>query len=75
MIRIILILAAFILILFGIRLVKLLANFRSGSSSGIDDLKDRATHLKNKYKDLEEADFKDISTPDEENDSSKEDNV
>ena len=75
MIRIILILAAFILILFGIRLVKLLANFRSGSSSGIDDLKDRATHLKNKYKDLEEADYKDISTPDEENDSSKEDNV
>lgn len=75
MIRIILILAALILILFGIRLVKLLANFRSGSSSGIDDLKDRATHLKNKYKDLEEADFKDISTPDEENDSSKEDNV
>lgn len=75
MIRIILILAALILILFGIRLVKLLANFRSGSSSGIDDLKERATHLKNKYKDLEEADFKDISTPDEENDSSKEDNV
>ena len=75
MIRIILILAALILILFGIRLVKLLANFRSGSSSGIDDLKERATHLKNKYKDLEEADFKDITTPDEENDSSKEDNV
>jgi hypothetical protein len=75
LIRIILIIAAFILILFGIRLVKLLANFRSGSTSGIDDLKDRATHLKNKYKDLEEADFRDITPPDEENDSLKDDNA
>jgi hypothetical protein len=56
-------------------LVKLLANFRSGSTSGIDDLKDRATHLKNKYKDLEEADFRDITPPDEENDSLKDDNA
>jgi uncharacterized membrane protein len=75
LIRIILILAAFIFILFVIRLVKLLTNFKSGSTSGIDDLKDKAEHLKNKYKDLEEADFRDITLPDEESDSFKEDNA
>jgi hypothetical protein len=75
LIRIILILAAFILILFGIRLVKLLSNYRSGPKSGIDDLKNRANHLKNKYKDLEEADFRDITSSDEDNDSSKKNNA
>jgi hypothetical protein len=52
-----------------------LTNFKSGSTSGIDDLKDKAEHLKNKYKDLEEADFRDITLPDEESDSFKEDNA
>jgi len=69
--RIILILAAALLILFVFRLVKLLAKFRTGSRPNLDDLKDRATHLKNKYKDLEEADFRDVTPPNEESDSSK----
>jgi hypothetical protein len=69
--------AAFILIVFVIRLVKLMSQFRSGPSSrtNIEDLKDRASHLKNKYKDLEDADFRDITLPDDENDSFKEDNA
>lgn len=69
--RIILILAAALLILFVFRLVKLLAKFRTGSRPNLDDLKDRASHLKNKYKDLEEADFRDVTPPNEESDSSK----
>lgn len=69
--RIILILVAALLILFVFRLVKLLAKFRTGSRPNLDDLKDRASHLKNKYKDLEEADFRDVTPPNEESDSSK----
>lgn len=69
--------AVFILIVFVIRLVKLMSQFRSGTSSqtNIEDLKDRASHLKNKYKDLEDADFRDITLPNDENDSFKEDNA
>jgi len=73
--RIILIMAVAILILFAFRLVKLLNKFGSGSRPNVDDLKDRASHLKNKYKDLEDADFRDVTPPDKESDSSKEDNA
>ena len=73
--RIILIMAVAILILFGFRLVKLLSKFGSGSRPNVDDLKNRATNLKNKYKDLEEADFRDVTPPDEESDPSKKNNA
>lgn len=63
--RIILIIAVIILIFFVAKLVRLLRNYGSGSRSNIDDLKDRASHLKNKYKDIQEADFTEI--PPEEN--------
>ena len=73
--RIILIMAVAILILFAFRLVKLLSKFGSGSRPNVDDLKNRATNLKNKYKDLEEADFRDVTPPDEESDPSKKNNA
>ena len=62
--RIILIMAVALLILFAYRLIKLISKFGSGSKPNIDDLKDRASKLKNKYKDLEEADYRDITPPD-----------
>jgi hypothetical protein len=67
--------AVVLLALFGFRLVKLLARFGSRSRPSMDDLKNRATNLRNKYKDLEEADYRDISPSDEESDSSKKDNA
>jgi len=73
--RIILIMAIVLLVLFGIRLVKLLTKFGSGSRLNIDDLKKKTNNLRNKYKDLEEADFRDITPTDEESDSSKKDNA
>jgi len=62
--RIILIMAVALLILFAYRLIKLISKFGSGSKPNVDDLKDRASKLKNKYKDLEEADYRDITPPD-----------
>lgn len=73
--RIILIMAVAILILFAFRLVKLLSKFGSTSRPNVDDLKNRATNLKNKYKDLEEADFRDVTPPNEESDPSKKNNA
>jgi len=59
-----------ILVFFAYRFIKLLYNFKSASKPNIDDLKDRAEHLKNKYKNVEEADFRDITSSDNESDSS-----
>jgi Sec-independent protein translocase protein TatA len=73
--RIILIMAVAILILFVFRLVKLLSKFGSGTRPNVDDLKDRATHLKNKYKDLEDAEFRDVTPPNEESEPSEKNNA
>ena len=73
MIRVIQVLVVVLLIFLAIRLVRLLMRFGSGSRPNIDNLKDRASNLKNKFKDVEEADFRDI-TPDEKRESSKQDN-
>jgi len=75
LIRLILFAAVAFLIIFVFRLVKLLIQFRSGSRpSNIDDLKSRAEHLKNKYKNVEEADYRDITPPEDKSDTFKEDN-
>ncbi len=74
MTRIILIGAIVILAIFAFRFFKLISNFKSGSRPNINDLKDRAEYLKNKYKNVEEADFKDITSSDDKSDSSKKDN-
>lgn len=74
MIRFLLIMAIVMLVLFAIRFVRLMMKFGSSSKPNIDDLKDRATNLKNKYKDLEEAEFRDIPS-DDESKSSKENNA
>lgn len=47
-----------------------MSNFKSASRPNVDDLKQRADNLKNKYKNIEEADFRDITSSDDENDSS-----
>ena len=57
------------LIYFGFRLFKSLSNYRSGSKPNLDDLKSRAEHLKNKYKNVEEADYRDITSSDEKSES------
>ena len=70
MIRLLLYGAIAVLIIFAFRFFKLLSNYKSGSRPNINDLKDRAEHLKNKYKNVEEANFRDITSSDDENDSS-----
>lgn len=71
MIRILLYAAIAFLILFAFRFFKLLSNYKSGSRPNIDDLKERAANLKNKYKNVQEADFRDVTSSEDENDSSK----
>lgn len=73
MIRVIQVLVVAILIFLAIRVVRLVMKFGSGSRPNIDNLKDRASNLKNKFKDVEEADFREIP-PDEERKSSEKDN-
>ncbi len=69
MIKLILYGAIAIFIIFIIKFVRLISNFKSASRPNIDDLKDRAAYLKNKYKNVEEADYRDITSSDEESDS------
>ena len=45
-----------------------MSNLKSASRPSADDLKDRASYLKNKYKNVEEAEFRDITSSDEEGD-------
>lgn len=71
MIRVIIYIAIGILLLFAYRLYKLLSDFKSGSRPNISDLKDRAEYLKNKYKNVEEAEFKDITPSEDEDESEK----
>lgn len=58
-----------------IKFVRLISNFKSASRPNMDDLKDRATYLKNKYKNVEEADYRDITSSDEESDSPPKDDA
>lgn len=69
MIRILLYGAIAVLIIFAFRFFKLLSSYKSGSRPDINDLKSRAEQLKNKYKNIEEADFRDITSSDDESDS------
>ncbi|MCW8805563.1 MAG: hypothetical protein OQK56_03800, partial [Ignavibacteriaceae bacterium] len=62
MIRIIIYAAIAILVFFAYRFFKLLTSYKSGSRPNVNDLKDRAEQLKNKYKNVEEADFRDITS-------------
>ena len=71
MIRLILYAVIAILIIFAFRFYKLLSSYKSGSRPNINDLKDRAEHLKNRYKNVEEANFRDITSSDAESDPSK----
>ena len=71
MIKIIIYGAVAILIFFAFRFFKLLSSFKSASRPNVDDLKDRAANLRNKYKNVEEADFRDITSSDDESDLSE----
>ncbi len=70
MIRIIIFGAIIILIFFAYRFFKLISNFKSASRPNVNDLKDRAEQLKNKYKNVEEADYRDITSSEDESDLS-----
>lgn len=70
MIKILLYGAIAILIFFAFRFFKLLSSYKSAPRPNVDDLKDRAANLKNKYKNVEEADFRDITQSDDESDPS-----
>lgn len=52
-----------------------MSNLKSTQKPNIDDLKDKASYLKNKYKNVEEADYRDITSLDEESDSPPKDNA
>ena len=56
----------FILFLFIVRLVKLIMRYWSSSKTTIDDLKNGQEQVNEKYKDVEEADFKEINFDEEE---------
>lgn len=71
MIRILLYLAIVALVLFAIRFFKLMSNYKSASRPSVDDLKEKAANLKNKYKNIQEADFRDITSSEDETDSPK----
>ena len=71
MIRLILYLAIGFLLIFAYRLYKLLTNYKSGTKPNINDLKNRAEYLKNKYKNVEEAEFKDITPLEDEDEPEK----
>lgn len=71
MIRLIIYAAIAILVFFAFRFFKLLTSYTSGSRPNVNDLKDRAEQLKNKYKNVEEADFRDITSSDDESETSK----
>lgn len=75
MTRIILLGAVVVLIIFAIRFFKLLSNFKSAPRPNVDDLKSRADYLKNKYKNVQEAEYRDITSSDEEDYSSKKDDA
>jgi hypothetical protein len=75
LIKIILYVAIAILIFFAFKFFKLMSNFKSASKPNLDDLKSRAEFLKNKYKNVEEADYRDINSSDEERDSPPKDNA
>jgi hypothetical protein len=75
LIKIILFGAIAIFVIFIIKFVRLISNFKSASRPNIDDLKSRAEFLKNKYKNVEEADYRDITSSDEESDSPPKDNA
>jgi hypothetical protein len=71
MIRILLYAAIAMLVLFAIKFFKLMLNYKSASRPGVDDLKEKAANLKNKYKNIQEADFRDITSSEDETDSPK----
>jgi hypothetical protein len=48
-----------------------MSNYKSGSRPSVDDLKEKATNLKNKYKNVQEADFRDITSAEDDKDSIK----
>jgi len=75
LIKIIIYAAIAIFVIFMIKFVRLISNFKSASRPNMDDLKDRATYLKNKYKNVEEADYRDITSSDEESDSPPKDDA
>lgn len=70
MIRLILYAAIAILVIFAYKLYKLLTTLKSGSRPDVNDLKNKAEELKNKYKNVEEADFRDITTSEDDSESS-----
>jgi hypothetical protein len=69
LIRLILYGAIVMLLFFAYRFYKLLTSYKSGTRPNVNDLKDRAEQLKNKYKNVEEADYRDITNSEDENDS------
>ena len=75
MIKLILYAAVALFVLFIIKFIRLISNFKSAPRPNIDDLKDKAEYLKNKYKNIEEADYRDITSLDEENDSPPKDDA
>ena len=75
MIKIFLYAAVAIFVLFMIKFIRLISNFKSASRPNIDDLKDKAEYLKNKYKNVEEADYRDITSLDEKSDSPPKDDA
>ncbi|HLG33048.1 MAG TPA: hypothetical protein VI362_08385 [Ignavibacteriaceae bacterium] len=69
MVKILQIVFILVMILFVVKLVRLIIKYSSSSRPSVDDLKERAEKLRRQMNDVEEAEFREI--PPEEDENSK----
>ena len=69
MVKILQIVFVLVIVMFIVRLVKLIVKYSSSSRPSVDDLKERAEKLRRQMNDVEEAEFREI--PPEEDENSK----
>jgi hypothetical protein len=69
MVKILQIVFVLVIVMFLVRLVKLIVKYASSSRPSVDDLKERAEKLRRQMNDVEEAEFREI--PPEEDENSK----
>jgi len=67
MVKILQIVFILVMILFVVKLVRLIIKYSSSSRPSVDDLKERAEKLRRQMNDVEEAEFREIPTEEDEN--------
>jgi len=67
MVKILQIVFILVMILFVVKLVRLIIKYSSSSRPSVDDLKERAEKLRRQMNDVEEAEFREIPPDEDEN--------